>query len=80
MIRHVHCNSFPMNHMGGEAMSSIFILLVWLLVAFVIGVAFGKFCAAGSGLDTQILEKLSMESDTLMDNFIPIEDSVEEVA
>ena len=61
-------------------MNSIFIILVWLLVAFVIGVAFGKLCAAGSGLSAQILAKFSMESDTLMDNFIPIEESVEEVA
>lgn len=61
-------------------MNSIFILFVWLVVAFVIGVVFGKFCAVGSGLDTQVLEKFSMESDTLMDNLIPIDDSVEEVA
>jgi hypothetical protein len=65
---------------GGEAMNSIVIVLVWLAVAFVIGVVFGKFCAVGSGLDAQILEKFSMESDTLMDNLIPIDDSVEEVA
>jgi hypothetical protein len=65
---------------GGEAMNSIVILLVWLVVAFVIGVVFGKFCAVGSGLNAQILEKFSMESDTLMDNLIPIDDSVEEVA
>ena len=61
-------------------MNSIFILFVWLVVAFVIGVVFGKFCAVGSGLDTQVLEKFSMESDTLMDNLIPIDDSAEEVA
>ena len=61
-------------------MNSLFILLVWLAVAFIIGVVFGKFCAVGSGLDPQILEKFSMESDTLMDNFIPIEESAEEVA
>ncbi len=61
-------------------MNSVFILLVWLVVAFVIGVVFGKFCAVGSGLNSQILEKFSMESDTLMDNLIPIDDSVEEVA
>ena len=69
-----------MNNMGGEAMSAILIVLVWLLVAFVIGVAFGKFCAAGSGLDPRVLEKFSMESDTLMNNFIPMEGSVEQVA
>ena len=61
-------------------MNSIVILLVWLVVAFVIGVVFGKFCAVGSGLNGQILEKVSMESDTLMDNLIPLDDSVEEVA
>ena len=61
-------------------MNSIFILLVWLLVAFVVGVFFGKLCAAGSGLDAQILAKFSMESDTLMDNLIPSEESVEESA
>jgi hypothetical protein len=60
--------------------NSIVILLVWLVVAFVIGVVFGKFCAVGSGLNGQILEKVSMESDTLMDNLIPLDDSVEEVA
>ena len=61
-------------------MNVILMLTVWLLVAFVIGVVFGKFCAVGSGLDAQILEKFSMESDTLMDNLIPIDDSAEEVA
>jgi hypothetical protein len=61
-------------------MNSIVIVLVWLVVAFVIGVVFGKFCAVGSGLNGQILEKFSMESDTLMDNLIPIDDSIEEVA
>ncbi|MFA9614951.1 MAG: hypothetical protein ACERK9_13515 [Deltaproteobacteria bacterium] len=61
-------------------MNSIVIVLVWLVVAFVIGVVFGKFCAVGSGLNAQILEKFSMESDTLMNNLIPIDDSVEEVA
>ena len=61
-------------------MNAIFILLVWLLVAFLIGVAFGKFCAAGSGLNTHNLKKFSIESDTLIDNLIPIEDSLEEVA
>lgn len=61
-------------------MSSVFIVFVWLVVAFVIGVVFGKFCAVGSGLDAQVLEKFSMESDTLMNNLIPIDDSVEDVA
>jgi hypothetical protein len=85
---------FLFENKGGEAMNSVFILLVWLVVAFVIGVVFGKFCAVGSGLNgqilkfcavgsglnAQILEKFSMESDTLMNNLIPIDDSVEEVA
>ena len=71
---------FLYENKGGEAMNSLFILLVWLVVAFVIGVVFGKFCAVGSGLNGQILEKFSMESDTLMNNLIPIDDSVEEVA
>ena len=61
-------------------MNSILIIFVWLVVAFVIGVVFGKFCAVGSGLDPQILEKFRIASDTLMDNLIPIEDSVEDVA
>jgi hypothetical protein len=71
---------FLFENKGGEAMNSVLILLVWLVVAFVIGVVFGKFCAVGSGLNAQILEKFSMESDTLMNNLIPIDDSVEEVA
>jgi hypothetical protein len=71
---------FLFENKGGEAMNSVLILLVWLVVAFVIGVVFGKFCAVGSGLNGQILEKFSMESDTLMNNLIPIDDSVEEVA
>ena len=61
-------------------MNSVLILFVWLVVAFVVGVVFGKFCAVGSGLDAQVLEKFSMESDTLMNNLIPIDDSVEDVA
>ena len=61
-------------------MNSIFIVLAWLLVAFVIGVAFGKFCAAGNGFDTRYLSKLDIESDTLVDNLTPIEDPVEEAA
>ena len=56
-------------------MNIIFKLLLWLLVAFIVGVVFGKFYAAGSVLDAQILEKSSMESETLVDNFIPLEDS-----
>jgi len=55
----------------------IFILLIWLSVAVVVGIAFGKFCAAGSGRDAQIPEKMSMESEALLDNFTPLEDSSE---
>jgi hypothetical protein len=51
-----------------------------LSVAVVVGIAFGKFCAAGSGRDAQIPEKRSMESDALVDNIIPLEDSSEEAA
>ena len=58
-------------------MNIIFILLIWLSVAVVVGIAFGKFCAAGSGRDAQIPEKMSMESEALLDNFTPLEDSSE---
>jgi len=61
-------------------MNVIFMLLVWLLVAFVIGVVFGKFCAVGSGLDAQIPEKMSIEFETSVDNVAPQEDSSEEAA
>ena len=71
---------FPYANKGGEAMNSILIILVWLLVAFVIGVTFGKFCAAGNGFDTRYLSKLDIESDTLVDNLTPIEGPVEESA
>ena len=58
-------------------MNVILMLLVWLLVAFVVGIAIGKFCAAGSRRDAQIPEKMSMESEALLDNFTPLEDSSE---
>ena len=58
-------------------MNIIFILLIWLSVAVVVGIAFGKFCAAGSGRNAQIPEKMSMESEALLDNFTPLEDSSE---
>ena len=61
-------------------MTAIFIILVWLLIAFVVGVTFGKFCAAGNGLDTRCLSKLDIKFDTLVDNLTPIEDQAEEVA
>ena len=78
--RHVHCISLPMKKRGGEIMTAIFIILVWLLIAFVVGVTFGKFCAAGNGLDTRCLSKLDIKFDTLVDNLTPIEDQAEEVA
>jgi hypothetical protein len=56
-------------------MNVILMLLVWLLVAFVIGVVFGKFCAVGSGLDAQIPEKMTIESDTPVDNIALQKDS-----
>ena len=61
-------------------MNVIFMLLVWLLVAFVVGIAIGKFCAAGSRRDAQIPEKMSIESETSIDSFTPQEDSSEEAA
>jgi len=55
-------------------------LLVWLLVAFVVGIAIGKFCAAGSRRDAQIPEKMSIESETSIDSVTPQEDPSEEAA
>ena len=61
-------------------MNVIFMLLVWLLVAFVVGIAIGKFCAAGSRRDAQIPRTMSIESETSIDSFTPQEDSSEEAA
>jgi len=61
-------------------MNLIFILLVWLLVAFVMGIAFGKFCAVGNGFDARYLSKCEKEPDILANNLTPIEDPVEEAA
>ena len=61
-------------------MNVIFMLLVWLLVAFVVGIAIGKFCAAGSRRDAQIPEKMSIESETSIDSVTPQEDSSAEAA
>jgi len=61
-------------------MNVIFMLLVWLLVAFVVGIAIGKFCAAGSRRDAQIPEKMSIESETSIDSVTPQEDPSEEAA
>lgn len=61
-------------------MNVIFMLLVWLLAAFVVGIAIGKFCAAGSRRDAQIPEKMSIESETSIDSVTPQEDPSEEAA
>ena len=61
-------------------MNVIFILLIWLLVAVVVGIVIGKFCAVGSRRDVQIPEKMSIESETSVDNVAPQEDSSEEAA
>ena len=61
-------------------MNAILIILVWLLVAFVIGIGFGKFCAAGNVFDTRYLLKFDIKSDTLVDNLTPVEGSIEEAA
>ena len=61
-------------------MNAIFIIVVWLLVAFVVGITFGKFCAAGNGFDTRCLSKLDIKLDTLVDNLAPIEGHAEKAA
>lgn len=61
-------------------MKIAFILGIWLLAAFVVGVAFGRFCAAGTGLDVQLLSSLGRQFDTLEDNLSPTENSIEEAA
>ena len=54
------------------------ILGIWLLAAFVVGVAFGRFCAAGTGLDVRLLSTFGRQSDTLIDNLTPTENPIEE--
>jgi hypothetical protein len=49
-------------------MNIILVLIVWLSVAIVVGISFGKFCAAGSGRDAKIPRKMSMESETSANN------------
>ena len=61
-------------------MNLILILLVWLLVAFVTGVVFGKFCPVGSRFDALYPSKLEKESDTLVNNLTPTEGSLEKAA
>ena len=61
-------------------MNVILMLLVWLLVAFVVGIAIGKFCAVGSRRDAQIPEKMSLEFETPVDNIAPQKDSSEVAA
>ena len=61
-------------------MNVIFMLLLWLLLAFVVGIAFGKFLAFGSRSDARIPKKMSIESETSIDSVTPQEDSSDEAA
>ena len=61
-------------------MNIIFILLIWLLVALVIGVGVGKFLAVGNRFDFLYLSKMETESDTLANNLTPTEDSFKKAA
>lgn len=61
-------------------METVLILVAWLFVAFVIGILFGKFCAAGNAFDVQILSYLGIESDTFVEDSTPAEHPIEEAA
>jgi hypothetical protein len=61
-------------------MNVIFMLLLWLLLAFVVGIAFGKFLAVGSRSDARIPKKMNIESETSIDSVTPQEDSSDEAA
>ena len=61
-------------------MNIIFILLVWLLVAFVTGVFLGKFCAVGNRFDALYQSRMEIEPDTLANNLTPTEDSFKKAA
>ena len=61
-------------------MNLILILLVWLLVAFVTGIVFGKFCAVGNRFDALYPSKLEKESGTLANNLTPTEGSFKKAA
>jgi hypothetical protein len=61
-------------------MNLIFILLVWLFVAFITGVLFGKFCAVGNRSDALYPSKCKIESDTLANNLTPTEGSFKRAA
>ena len=61
-------------------MNLLFILLVWLLVSFVVGVVLGKFCAVGNRSDARYLSKLETESDTLANKLTAAEAAVDEAA
>ena len=56
------------------------IIGIWLLAAFVVGVAFARFCAAGTGLDVRLLSTFGTQSDTFADNLTPTEHPIEEAA
>ena len=70
----------PYDNKEGKAMNLMLILLIWLLVACVTGVVFGKFCAVGNRFDALYPSKLEKESDTLASNLTPTEGSVKEAA
>jgi hypothetical protein len=65
---------------GYETMQTVIILSTWLLVAIVVGVTFGRFCAAANAFDVRIRSILGIESDTLAENLATAEQSVEEAA
>ena len=61
-------------------MNVIFMLLLWLAVALVVGIVLGKFIAVGNRCDARIPKKMSIEPDTSIDSVTPQEDSSEEAA
>jgi hypothetical protein len=62
-----------------ETMKTVIILVTWLLVAIVVGVTYGRFCAAANAFDVQIRSILGIESDTVAEN-LTAEESLEEAA
>ncbi|MGD8372414.1 MAG: hypothetical protein PVF76_13745 [Syntrophobacterales bacterium] len=60
-------------------MKTVIILVTWLLVAIVVGVTYGRFCAAANAFDVQIRSILGIESDTVAEN-LTAEESLEEAA
>ncbi len=65
---------------GYEKMKTVIILVTWLLVAIVVGVTYGRFCAAANAFDVQIRSILGIESDTAAENLAAAEQSLEEAA